>query len=172
MANEPDDDLDLDEGTEGSQSGETAQMGELRKQVRKLQKQVKDLSGETDRADKAERKLAFAEAGIDLSDKQMQYFARGYDGELDGESIKKAATEAGFLSEDKGTGQGQGQPPAPDTSGFDEVAAAVRGTPMPEGGGQDIVADMREIYERGGGPEDVARYLAARGQPVAQGFEG
>lgn len=43
------------------------------------------------------RELAFARAGLPLDDPRLQYFIRGYDGELDPESILYAAHEAGFV---------------------------------------------------------------------------
>jgi len=56
------------------------------------------LEAKAKRADIAERKLAFAEAGISLTDPKTAYFLKGYDGELTGEAILAAATEAGFLA--------------------------------------------------------------------------
>lgn len=44
------------------------------------------------------REVAFARAGIPLDDPRMSYFVKGYDGELEPESIREAATAAGFLT--------------------------------------------------------------------------
>lgn len=44
------------------------------------------------------REVAFARAGIPLDDPRMNYFVKGYDGELEPESIREAATTAGFLT--------------------------------------------------------------------------
>lgn len=56
------------------------------------------LEAKAARAEAAERKIAFAEAGLDLSDKKLSYFVRGYDGALDTESIRQAALDAGFIT--------------------------------------------------------------------------
>lgn len=47
---------------------------------------------------KLQREIAFAKAGLPLSDPKMNYFIKGYDGELDAEAIREAAAEAGFIS--------------------------------------------------------------------------
>lgn len=44
-----------------------------------------------------QRELAFHKAGIPLSDPRMNYFIKGYEGELDADAIRQAAVEAGFL---------------------------------------------------------------------------
>lgn len=56
------------------------------------------LEAKAARAEAAERKLAFAEAGLDLTDKKLGYFVKGYDGELSADAIRSAATDAGFLA--------------------------------------------------------------------------
>jgi len=43
------------------------------------------------------RELAFARAGLPLDNPTLQYFIRGYDGDLDPEAILYAAHEAGFV---------------------------------------------------------------------------
>lgn len=66
-----------------------------------LRKHAKDLEAKASaaeaRASALERELAFAKAGLDLSDPKMSYFVKGYDGEADPEKIRAAATEAGFI---------------------------------------------------------------------------
>lgn len=47
---------------------------------------------------KLQREIAFAKAGLPLSDPKMNYFIKGYDGELDAEAIREAAAQAGFIS--------------------------------------------------------------------------
>lgn len=68
-----------------------------RDQIRQLEKQAKAATEATARAEAAERKLAFAEAGLSLADPKMAYFVKGYDGELTAAAITEAATAAGFL---------------------------------------------------------------------------
>ena len=43
------------------------------------------------------RELAFARSGLPLDDPALQYFIRGYDGDLDEDEILDAAAEAGFI---------------------------------------------------------------------------
>lgn len=52
-----------------------------------------------------ERAEAFRSAGIDPNDNRQSYFVKGYDGEIDAESIRVAAMEAGFLGEIQNTEQ-------------------------------------------------------------------
>lgn len=44
-----------------------------------------------------QRELAFARSGLPLDDPALQYFIRGYDGNLDEDEILEAAEEAGFI---------------------------------------------------------------------------
>lgn len=68
------------------------------------QDSLKNLRAAANRAKKLEaelnqmkRQMAFYQAGLPLDDPKMQYFIKGYDGELEAEAIRNAATEAGFL---------------------------------------------------------------------------
>ena len=55
---------------------------------KQLEKELADLK----------RELAFAKAGLPMSDPKMNYFIKGYDGEMTAESIRQAALESGFLA--------------------------------------------------------------------------
>ena len=68
-----------------------------RDQIRALEKQAKQATEAAARAEAAERKLAFAEAGIPLNDPKLSYFIKGYDGDPTPEAIKQAAIDAGFI---------------------------------------------------------------------------
>ena len=68
------------------------------------QDSLKNLRAAANRAKKLEaelnqmkRQMAFYQAGIPQDDPRMQYFIKGYDGELEPDAIRSAATEAGFL---------------------------------------------------------------------------
>jgi hypothetical protein len=68
------------------------------------QDSLKNLRAAANRAKKLEaelnqmkRQMAFYQAGIPQDDPRMQYFIKGYDGELEADAIRTAATEAGFL---------------------------------------------------------------------------
>jgi hypothetical protein len=53
------------------------------------------------------RELAFAKAGLPMDDPRMNYFIKGYDGEMTAEAIRQSALEAGFLAS-----QVQGEDPS------------------------------------------------------------
>ena len=77
------------------------------------------------RLQEIERHDSFRQAGIDVNDPQQSYFVKGYDGEVNAESIKQAAFEAGFITEAP-TGQAQdpGQQMAQNTLPLDQELAA------------------------------------------------
>lgn len=75
----------------------------LRKQIEEQAAKAREAEA---RAAAAERELAFAKAGLPLSDPKMSYFVKGYDGELTPDAIKAAAESAGFLN--------SAPPPAPE----------------------------------------------------------
>lgn len=76
------------------------------------------------------RENAFLKAGINPDDKQLGYFVRGYDGDLNPEAIKAAATEAGFLS----------TTPAPTTEAAEEPQPAAEAQPSEDQLAQDQLA--------------------------------
>jgi len=55
------------------------------------------------------RNDAFRQAGIDPADARQSYFVKGYEGEVDAESIRQAALQAGFIDETGGGTQDPGQ---------------------------------------------------------------
>lgn len=71
-----------------------------RSQVREMEAKAKAHDDAEARAVAAERQLAFAKAGIDLStdDEKAQFFMQGYQGELDPAAIKAKAEAFGVLS--------------------------------------------------------------------------
>lgn len=101
------------------------------------------------------RELAFAKAGIPLGDPKMNYFVKGYEGELDADAIKAAAIEAGFLaSQEPAQEQPQVNPEAQQ-----RVMAASAGA-MPEDVSEEAaLARLESAMEEGGmdGFLDVVR---------------
>jgi hypothetical protein len=81
--NYTDDDFDLDDDDSNSIQN-----------LRKAANAAKKLKAENVRI---KRELAFAKAGIPLNDAKMNYFVKGYEGELEPDAIREAAVEAGFL---------------------------------------------------------------------------
>lgn len=67
--------------------------------IRDLESRAAGADDATARAEAAERRLAFAEAGIDLSsdDERVRFFVEGYRGELTTEAIRAKATTLGVL---------------------------------------------------------------------------
>jgi len=70
-----------------------------RSQIRALEDKARRADEATQRADAAERQLAFAQAGVSLDDPKTKWFVKGYDGEVTVEDIRAAAAEAGFIGE-------------------------------------------------------------------------
>ena len=69
-----------------------------RSHINALEAKAKTAADNAARAEAAERKLSFAEAGISLADPKLGYFIKGYDGDLTTEAIQAAAQEAGFMA--------------------------------------------------------------------------
>ncbi len=80
-----------------------------RSRIRDLETRAQARDEAEQRAAAAERKLAFAEAGLDLSsdDEKVQFFIDGYKGDLDAAAIKAKAEAFGVLG-------GTTPPPAAD----------------------------------------------------------
>ena len=94
--NYTDDDFDLDD--EDSNSIQA---------LRRAANAAKKLKAENTRM---KRELAFAKAGIPLTDPKMNYFVKGYEGDLEAEAIREAAVEAGFLVVEQSAPQEQTDP--------------------------------------------------------------
>lgn len=112
----------------------------------------KNLRAKAKKADQLEREnatlkrdIAFVRAGIPMEDPRMGYFVKGYEGDLDPDSIKQAAVDAGFLAAP--------QAPADPTldqarAGQQRVLAASSGTePVNDGAG--VMFGMQQAYAEG-----------------------
>ena len=89
MSDNYDDDFNSD--AEVDSSGDSGDIKSLRRAAngkKQLEKELADLR----------RELAFAKAGLPMDDPKMNYFIKGYDGEMDADAIRAAAMEAGFLA--------------------------------------------------------------------------
>lgn len=69
----------------------------LRERMKELEAEVKALRAEQAEKQAIQRELAFTKAGIPDT-AATKYFVKAYDGPLDAEAIRNAATEAGYLS--------------------------------------------------------------------------
>lgn len=68
-----------------------------RSEIRALEQKAKGYDALVKENEALKKTQTFAEAGIDLKDPKMGYFIKGYDGEMTVDSIRAAATEAGFI---------------------------------------------------------------------------
>lgn len=91
--NYTDDDFDLEDDDSNSIQA-----------LRRAANAAKKLKAENARM---KRELAFAKAGIPLTDPKMNYFVKGYEGDLEPDAIREAATEAGFLAVEAAPQEGQ-----------------------------------------------------------------
>lgn len=80
-----DDDFDLDDDDSGN---DIRNLRRAAKASKKLQAELQQIK----------RELAFAKAGLPLDDPKMNYFVKGYEGDLEAEAIREAALAAGFLA--------------------------------------------------------------------------
>ena len=64
----------------------------VRAQLKRVEAENKTLKAKADAADKAVRRLAFVDAGIDTSTLTAQDFVKAYEGDLTPEAIREAAT--------------------------------------------------------------------------------
>lgn len=139
---------------EGDENDEPGKVTIDRSQIKSWQKQAKEGAADKVRAEAAERKLAFAEAGISLSDPKLSYFVKGYDGEFTPEAIKQAATEAGFIASEN----------SDDTAALDRLNQAGAGASSP-----NVGADAAYLAEMDAATssEQVTAIAAKYGRLVA-----
>ena len=145
--NYTDDDFDIeDEDSNSIQS------------LRKAANAAKKLKAENARM---KRELAFAKAGIPLTDSKMNYFVKGYDGDLEPEAIREAAVEAGFLTVEQPATQEQAATPEFEaaTQAQQRVMAASAGATSEDISEAAAIARMEAAMQEGGieAMLDVAR---------------
>ena len=69
----------------------------VRAQLRNLEARNKELEAKLSEATEAQRKLAFVEAGVDITSPASRYFVKGYDGEMTADAIRQAAQETNLI---------------------------------------------------------------------------
>jgi ribosomal protein L12E/L44/L45/RPP1/RPP2 len=93
-------DSDSTFGEEGSDSP-TESKPNWRRDLEKRAKEAESQLAETqERLSGYERRDVFRSAGLDLEDRQVSYFVKAYDGEMDAEVIRAEAEAAGFVGRD------------------------------------------------------------------------
>ncbi len=152
-------DIDTSQGSSDNDSLVTVK----RSQIKVLEKQAAERKDAIARAERAERGLAFAEAGIPLNDKRFTWFIKGYDGDITAEAIRQAAIESQLL-EDEGVSQ-----PSPEQEQERQVhqridSATSAGQVVGE---QNVDAALAAAYEKGGDMA-VIDFLRSKGIPVAE----
>lgn len=127
------------------------------------QDSLKNLRAAANRAKKLEaelnqmkRQMAFFEAGIPQDDPRMKYFIKGYEGELDPDAIRSAASEAGFLQVEQPQETPQENPVA---SAEQRVMAASAGAISEDHSEAAALAKLEQALNEGGVEAmlDVAR---------------
>ena len=120
---------------------------------------IKELEAKAKGAATAQRELAFYKAGINPdSDPKLAYFMKGYEGEMNADAIKAAATDAGFLAAPVSDGSAEAAQRVAD-------AASNKGTPAPS------IGDKQKEYAEAlatGGPEGLAEVVAKYGPVVGR----
>jgi hypothetical protein len=79
------------------ETSETVTKDPVRAHLRKVEQENKLLRQQAQEFESLKRKMAFAEAGIDVNAPQAKYFIKGYDGEVSAEAIRAAAQEVSLL---------------------------------------------------------------------------
>jgi hypothetical protein len=79
---------DFDSNQPDGESGDIKSLRAAAKGKKQLEQELAELK----------RELAFAKAGLPMNDPKMNYFIKGYDGELTADAIRQAALESGFLA--------------------------------------------------------------------------
>lgn len=143
----------------------------LRAQLEEALDRIKELEGQVEVGQNAQRELAFTKAGIDTSEGPGKLLAKTYDGELDPDAITSFAEEYGINVGQ----QGQSQEPAEQEQTQQRVDA-LRRESQPEGTGKRLAfSEWRELSKadpqaaqaahaegRVDFPSHIAQDLAAR----------
>lgn len=87
--------------------------------IKAMRDRIKELEADSARANELERKLAFAQAGVNLETKAGQYFYKGYDGELSTDAIREELGALG-LSDAPPPKQQEDEIPADERASTDE----------------------------------------------------
>ena len=159
-----------DYGYEGND--ESATIRQMRKQIADQKAQIDTL---TQQHSDTARENVFLKAKVDFDNPNAKYFVKGYDGEVDVETVQAAAKEAGLLVKEPEAPVTQGAPPAGqvpveanpqdqvDAQVFQHVNSALN---VPDTAGVNLRAGMEEAVRKGGA-DGLAQYMRSHGLPVA-----
>lgn len=138
-----------------------------RSDIRALEKKARERDEFARQAEQAGRRLAFAEAGLPLGDKRISYFIKGYEGDLDTDSILAAAEEAGFL-DSAPRKQLPGQTTVDqqvEQRTLQAIYSASQGAGTPQPG--DMEAAMERAMQEGGA-DGLLQYLQSQGVAISE----
>lgn len=155
----PDQDLDLDDDLDTDDDTTDAQPNWRRSLERRAAKAAKRAEEAEAKAAAAERRLAFAEAGVKLDDPKAKWFVKGYDGDIDAAAIKAAAAEAGLVE----STEPAAQVPADEQQAHERIANTSTGADAPQG--RDFRAEMMAAKS----PEELHRIAREAGVRFADG---
>jgi len=102
-----------------------------------------------------QRRDTFRSAGLDPDDARVKYFVKGYDGELDAESIRQEAMAAGFIGEDSPM-------PQPNVMN-DALAAEQRIQAAGEGGDPVVSPDLEERIKATTNQDELRALMESEG---------
>lgn len=137
-----------------------------RAHIRQLEEQAKKARDLEAQLTTVQRDAAFARALGTTDHPARQYFERGYDGELDVESIRNAAKDAGLIAGPTSVdASGQQNQPSPQ-----EMAAHARMSAASEGAGGNQAIDLIEAFGPRGSktPDEIAQMARAAGLRLAE----
>lgn len=143
-----------------------------RSQIRELEAQAKRTRDLEAQLAAMQRDSAFARALGNTDHPARQYFERGYDGELDVDTIRAAAKDAGLIAGPTqvmpAEQQGQNAQPTPG-----EMAAHARMAAASEGGSGNRPVDLIEAFGQRGSkkPEEIMDMARAAGLRLAQDMQ-
>lgn len=126
----------------GDENNDTQSQNDGQQQTDNARLQREAIDAANARAAAAERQLAIATAGIDLTSPVGKLFAKSYDGEATPEAIKAAWTELGVTT------------PAPDAQ---ETAGGEAGGEAPPADDATQSAQRQDLANNAGGPGDGGR---------------
>jgi hypothetical protein len=124
--------------------------------LRRAANQAKKLKAELD---SLKRELAFTKAGLPFDDPKINYFVKGYEGDLNPETIRKAALEAGFLASQEQEAAVEQEAPNPNLQSEQRVMQASAGAMTEDISEEAAIARLQAAMEEGGieAMLDVAR---------------
>ena len=96
------------------------------------------------------------EAGLDLEDRQVSYFVKAYDGEMDAEVIRAEAEAAGFIGSNASAA-------SPSPMMRDALDAEQRIAAAGEGGDPVSQADLNSRIQATNNPEELRALMMSEG---------